>query len=296
MTELCKALGIDKLRSTSYRPETNGQLERFHRTLNSLIGKVVSDHQHDWEDFVSPALAAYRATIHEATGFTPNFLVFGREVNLPLDLAYGVDPAESQAADSFEHFVSRQQDRLREAYALARDALGRAVSRNKRNYDLRARPEEFTVGTWVWLYSPRRYTGRCPKWQKLYSGPYLVVQRLGPVNLILQRSARAKRFITHVDKLKRCLSPTPTSWLGDGGVVAGEGAVTSEGGAIGPDGAMDGDGPRAAEGATRPRVGKRRGPRGGNRPVEDPVEQGPREEGEEGRPRRIVRRPRRFLE
>ena len=67
--------------------------------------------------------------------------------------------------------------------------------------------------TWVWLYSPRRYSGRCPKWQRLYSGPYLVVKQLGAVNVVLQKTARTKRFVSHVDKLKRCLSATPASWV-----------------------------------------------------------------------------------
>ena len=238
MTEVCRVLEIDKLRSTGYRPQTNGQLERFHRTLNSLLGKVVSEHQRDWEDHVNPALAAYRATVHESTGFTPNFLMFGREVNLPLDLAYGIDPAEGQAFDSYDLFVSDQQDRLRGAFALAREALGRATARNKKTYNLRSRPQEFGVGTWVWVYNPRRYTGRCPKWQRLYTGPYLVVQRLGMVNLVVQKSRRSKRFVTHVDKLKRCLSATPASWVTAEGleIEEREGAVeprverTDEGG------------------------------------------------------------------
>ena len=287
MTELCRVLGIDKMRSTAYRPQSNGQLERFHRTLNSLMGKVVSEHQRDWEDFVAPALAAYRATVHESTGYTPNFLVFGREVNLPLDLAYGIDPAEAQKADSFDHFVSDQQDRLREAYTLAREALGRAVERNKKYYDLRSRPKEFTVGCWVWLYNPRRYTGRCPKWQRLYTGPYLVVKRLGAVNVLLQRSPRAKTFVGHIDKLKRCLSEVPASWIA-GGEGAAEGAAEPEGRVVGELNA------EVASRVVEPYV------RSGGVLEGGPDMVGPEEldgTGEEGRrPRRASRLPARFRE
>ena len=213
MKELCRVLGIDKLRSTAYRPESQGQIERFHRTLNTMLGKVVDDNQRNWEFHVDPVLAAYRATVHESTQHTPNFLVFGREVNLPLDLAFGIDANEAQAYDSYDAFVSNQQDRLRSAFALAREALGKAVSRNKRRYDMRARPKEFSVGSWVWHYCPRRITGKSPKWQKLYSGPFLVVGIVGAVNLILQKSQRAKSFITHIDKVKKCFSETPVSWV-----------------------------------------------------------------------------------
>ena len=92
------------------------------------------------------------------------------------------------------------------------------------------------------MYNPRRYTGRCPKWQRLYTGPYLVVQRLGMVNLVVQKSRRSKRFVTHVDKLKRCLSTTPASW------VTAEGLEIEEReGAVEPRvERMDGGGPRRA--------------------------------------------------
>jgi transposase InsO family protein len=47
MSELCRLSGIDKLRTTAYKPSTNGGVERFHRTLNAMLGKVVRNHQRD---------------------------------------------------------------------------------------------------------------------------------------------------------------------------------------------------------------------------------------------------------
>jgi len=71
--ELCEVMGIDKLRTTSYHASFNGSIERFHRTLNSVLGIVVSDNQRDWDEHVSYAVGAYRATKHSATGFSPNY-------------------------------------------------------------------------------------------------------------------------------------------------------------------------------------------------------------------------------
>jgi len=75
LKELCEVMNIDKLRTTSYHASCNGSIERFHRTLNSVLGKVVSDNQRDWDEHVSYALGAYRATKHSATGFSPNYLI-----------------------------------------------------------------------------------------------------------------------------------------------------------------------------------------------------------------------------
>jgi len=58
--------------------------------------------------------------------------------------------------------------------------------------------------------------GRSPKWQNFYSGPYLIVEVLGAVNLRIQKSAKAAAMVVHVDKVKRCMGDTPVSWMGTG--------------------------------------------------------------------------------
>ena len=48
MKEVCRLLQIKKLRTSAYHPPCNEACERMHRTLNSLLGKIVSDRQTDW--------------------------------------------------------------------------------------------------------------------------------------------------------------------------------------------------------------------------------------------------------
>jgi len=47
--ELCEKMGIQKIRTLPYQPSTNGCIERFHRKLNSMIGKVVQYDQRNWD-------------------------------------------------------------------------------------------------------------------------------------------------------------------------------------------------------------------------------------------------------
>jgi len=88
MTEVCRLLEKDKIRTTSYKPSTNGALERVLRTLNTMLGKVVSENQRDWDTHIAYVLAAYNATEHSATGYSPNMLVYGRELRFPNKLLY----------------------------------------------------------------------------------------------------------------------------------------------------------------------------------------------------------------
>jgi len=94
--ELCKWIEIDKVRTTAYRPSPNGMVERYHMTLNSILGKIVRDDQRNWCEKVPIVAAAYRASVHEATGYTPNRLLLNREVFAPLDIVAGPPPRDAE--------------------------------------------------------------------------------------------------------------------------------------------------------------------------------------------------------
>ena len=202
--ELCKLLGIDKVRTSAYHPSGNGLIERFHRTLNAMLGKVVSSHQRDWDWYLPHVLAAYRASTHETTGFSPNFLMFGRETRAPLDLVYGRPPDTTWRTSTYSEYVRDFAARVEAAYRLVREHLGVAAERQKHAYDLRVRPAQFTPGDQVWYFTPRRYQGRSPKWQQMYTGPFNVEARYGPVNYRIRKSAHSRPFTVHVDKLRPC--------------------------------------------------------------------------------------------
>jgi len=183
---------IDKLRTTAYQPSKNGAIERFHRTLNTMLGKVFKEGQRDWDDRLPAVMAAYGALPHESTGFSPNRLFLGHEVRMPLDLVMGLQSDEFQCAN-IDEFVEKSQEQMAAAYAIAREHLG-------------LHQQQFTVGDWVWYSYPRRYPSKSAKWQKGYTCPYLVVRKIEP-------APRAKPFVGHVNKLKKCFSPTSLSWL-----------------------------------------------------------------------------------
>jgi len=201
--ELCKLLAIDKIRTTPYKPSTNGNIERFHATMHNMLAKLVSENQRDWDQHLSAVAFAYRTSVQESTGFTPYFLLFGREARIPADLVYG-PPPDAPRQDGLPEFVTQQRETLDSAYQLARKHLGTAAQRRKRQYDLRTRNQEFPVDSMVWVYVPRRRVGRYQKWRSPYQGPFRVLKRLGPVNYLVQRSPKSKPWVTHVDKLKAC--------------------------------------------------------------------------------------------
>ena len=91
---VCNLLGINKTRTTALHPESDGMVERFNRTLENQLAIFVEHHQKDWDDHVPLLMMSYQSAVHESTKQTPAKLMFGREVNLPLDLLFGRPPNE----------------------------------------------------------------------------------------------------------------------------------------------------------------------------------------------------------
>jgi transposase InsO family protein len=212
LLQICNLLGIDKLRTTFYKSSTNALAERLHRTINAMLGKVVNQRHSDWDLVLSQVMAAYRNTRHDATGYTPNYLLMGREVRTTADLLYGTESIEGNH-ESYDDYVENVRDRFRFAYDCVRDHLGQAAEYNKRYYDMRVRPAQFQPGIWVLYFNPRRFKGRQEKWSRKYTGPYLVTEVLGPVNVRLQKNRKSIPFIAHIDKVKIFNGDPPKNWL-----------------------------------------------------------------------------------
>ena len=212
MKAVCDLLGIEKFRTSPYKPSTD-QVERLHRTLNTILGKTVSSHQRDWDLRLSSAMAAYRASRHDATGYSPNMLMLGRETRMPVDIIYGTP--DELATPSYDGYAGELQDRLMTAYEEVRLELRKAAERNKRYYDVKVKPHRYVTGDWVYYYNPRKRPGRQDKWERKYSGPFLVIATPSPVNVTVQRTVKAKPFTVHIDKVKPYTQEPPKSWLKD---------------------------------------------------------------------------------
>ena len=77
-------LGINQYKSSAYHPESQGALERFHRTLKNMIRTYCYDTNKDWDDGIHLLLFAARESVQESLGFSPFQLVFGHTVRGPL--------------------------------------------------------------------------------------------------------------------------------------------------------------------------------------------------------------------
>ena len=74
---MCSLFEIDKTRTTPYHPRSDGLCERMNKTLQQMLKAFVDSSRTDWDEHIPYLLMAYRSTVHESTGFTPNRLMLG---------------------------------------------------------------------------------------------------------------------------------------------------------------------------------------------------------------------------
>ena len=210
--ELCRLLGVKKTRTSSYFPAGDGLVERANRTLQQVLKTLVSEDRDDWCQLLPLVGMAYRSTVNESTGLTPNFMMFGREMDLPVDLQYGAPPRQESRFRCHVEYTRWIRQALQNAHQLARRNLKAATLRYKRNYDSHTHPFTQPLGSYVFRFVP---PGGSKKLQKPWKGPYKVVEQVSDQNVLVQLTPESQPFRVHVNNLKCYEGRTPPAWAGN---------------------------------------------------------------------------------
>lgn len=84
LREFCLNVGIRKIYSSPYYPQGNSVVESYMRTLKKGLSSLVSEDGRDWDLYLSAVALAHNSTPHRVTGYSPFFLVNGREAVMPI--------------------------------------------------------------------------------------------------------------------------------------------------------------------------------------------------------------------
>ena len=94
------------------------QLERTNPTLLKMFARTTDKNQRNSSELLPYVMLAYRTSVYESTGYTPNFLLFGHEATLPIDLQF---PSSSDANwKNYHEYVAETRLRFHTAYEQAR--------------------------------------------------------------------------------------------------------------------------------------------------------------------------------
>ena len=196
--EMCKLLSIKKTRTAPYHPESDGMVERYNKTLAKLLSAFVNEEHTDWDQLLPYVMMAYRSSEHETTGFTPNYMMLGREISVPMDIQFGSPVERTFASD----WVNKLRERMEWAHDLARANINSAMLRQKRYHDSKLFWESFEPGDKVFVFFPLTQPGRCRKFRGLWRGPCLVKSKLSDLTYVIKLNTGSTEYIAHVDNIK----------------------------------------------------------------------------------------------
>ncbi|KII73289.1 Transposon Tf2-8 polyprotein [Thelohanellus kitauei] len=190
--EICNAFNIKKTRTTPYYPQSDGLVERFNKTLVSMISKSLKN-ENEWDLAIPKVMLAYRTSVHSVTKMTPFYAIFGRECKLPLDVTQ-VNPNTSDN-DIFGYTITLKKQ-LRNAYESIKENCMKKLEYTKSWYNDKTRGNPFEVNDKVLYF--RDYGKK--KFSKCWEGPYIISEKLGDVTYRIEKDG--VKHVVHFNKLK----------------------------------------------------------------------------------------------
>ena len=153
ITHLCELYGVQKLRTSPYHAQTNGQVE-------CMIGKLEEGRKACWSEHLPELLMAYNAMRSAVAGYSPYYLLFGRRPRIPVDYLFPT-LRDSPHQTKMEVSVAAMQKRLKEAFTVVRCLTSEEVARQCRYYNRKAGAVALQPGDVVMV----RANGFVGKWK-----------------------------------------------------------------------------------------------------------------------------------
>lgn len=172
MQELYHLLGIHKVNTTAYHPQTDGLVERFHRTLVQMLSKTTLRNGRDWDERLPYVLFAYRTSAQASTGESPFFLLYGRDAQLPTEAV--LQPTVDCQIIACNDYRGEMATKMKEAWEMASKMIKTSQDRQKKYFDRHAKPRSYKIGERVFIYMPAAKTGPSYKLARPYHGPYRI--------------------------------------------------------------------------------------------------------------------------
>jgi len=206
---LCDVLQIAKRRTTPYHPSSNGQVERYNRTILQMIRCYIEKKAEFWDRDLPLLAMALHSTVNRQTGLTPNRIMLGRETIQPCHLMLGNADSILRKSE-LDSWVKELEENLAEAHEFARTSLKTVLARQKRTYDLRLSESHFEEGDLVYVLDSSTQIGQSKKLRSPWKGPFLVIDCRPPLYTVKDQK---KEQVLHHDRLKLCQDRSIPVWL-----------------------------------------------------------------------------------
>lgn len=196
--ELTKLLQITHNKSTPYRHETVGVIERNHRVLNEYLRSYLNETKTNWDEYLKYFAFCYNITPNSSLNFkyTPFELIYNRN---PI----GLDDLNSEKISpiyDYDNYVKEAKFLLQTAHAEAKTLLENAKELNKLYYDKKCKPINLIVGDKVLLIDEKRN-----KLDPIFKGPYIIEEVLDQ-NIKIFDPNTLKYKLVHKNRIRKYIN------------------------------------------------------------------------------------------
>ena len=204
---LCELFHVTRHYTSSYHPQSNTSCERMNSTIAQTLRTYCDKDQMNWPYLIPSVMMAMRMSPNtESTGFSPFHMLFGKEMNIPIDIA--LKPKENLGASAKEH-LEHLIEHLKIVQAVAKKNVKDSQNKTKVRYDKKAKLPNFAVGDQVMLQCMKIPKGFSPKLYAKWEGPFYITD-VGVNNIYKLRRCLDHKILKsriHANRLKHYNDP-----------------------------------------------------------------------------------------
>ena len=158
MLELCSLTGMKKINTSGYHPQTDGLVENFNSTIQSMISKSSDGNVMEWDKQLPFLLFPYRSMVQESTKESPFFLLYGRDPRLPSGTL--LEQSHTTYLVDLDDYRTELVINVKKARELALNSIKEAQKKQRSQYDKQSRTQVYNIGDRVMVFMPSDVTGK----------------------------------------------------------------------------------------------------------------------------------------
>ena len=152
-------------------------VEKLNHTLIQAISHV-SNNQRNWDEFLPYACFQYRSIKNETTHECPYYLLFYRNVRMPIDNAYQLRDEQEYSCNDVNDFVKEMKRRMKTARDIF-DQQREEIEKEKESFNESIlKRQGFEVCDVVLILKRAVKKGHVKKLSHLWRGPYIITDKL----------------------------------------------------------------------------------------------------------------------
>ncbi|KAL5009348.1 hypothetical protein ScPMuIL_014929, partial [Solemya velum] len=174
---LCEIFDVQRCVTSAYHPQSNSFCERNNRTLIQALRTYTDKDQDNWPSKIHGVLMALRnSNCSQSTEFSPYFMVFGKEMRLPFDVA--IAPKDNLTRHA-QDYINEVIANLKISHEIATQNVTEKQAKSKQRYDQSTKVPIYRLNDTVLLRKHQVPLGKSPKLVDKYEGPFYIAG-IGP--------------------------------------------------------------------------------------------------------------------